>query len=373
MVQANQLAVYGDPIHGFANLALSVCVWLCIASGWSELEKTHTHWFRWWRWSRWRWWCVAGDATIRRTEITKCAQKKYRANTSKREKNDEQQREAKKTHKRVHGNTEKKNWASNLNCSRSREQQWHQHYSSNKNNNNNNSITIKKGMQKNTTDDEMGWAAHKKWLLIFLSKFCLRLCGDFCLLFSACSYPRYIHSLCMCNSPGTHSILYRRFFSALLFSFGSVFLFYFLFDLCSLYLLPAAATDDGSLFNSYLVRYCCCCHFYSMDFFYFTMRFSTLLLFLHLFFVMIFSFFSLLLPLLLLLLLFLLLLIFFGQWKNRTNERARELEWGGRYAMNPLLNDDKNGKEKWKTKTDNIITTVCNFKHCREMIYIENG
>lgn len=156
-----------------------------------------------------------------------------------------------------------------------------------------------------------------------------------------------------------------------------------MFDLCSLYLLPAAATDDGSLFNSYLVRYCCCCHFYSMRFFfYFTMRFSTLLLFLHLFFVMIF-----------LCVIFLLPLVCFSLdtaavaaasvagadadgffWSvKESNERARELEWGGRYAMNPLLNDDKNGKEKWKTKTDNIITTVCNFKHCREMIYIENG
>lgn len=79
-------------------------------------------------------------------------------------------------------------------------------------------------MQKNTTDDEMGWAAHKKWLLIFLSKFCLRLCGDFCLLFSACSYPQYIRSLCMCNSPGTE-------YSSSLFS-SCNFLFYFIF--CSI-------------------------------------------------------------------------------------------------------------------------------------------
>lgn len=36
--------------------------------------------------------------------------------------------------------------------------------------------------------------------------------------------------------------------------------------------------------------------------------------------------------------------------EKESNERARELEWGGRYAMNPLLNDDKNGKREMKNE-----------------------
>lgn len=225
----------------------------------------------------------------------------------------------------MHGNRNEKKtrkiWASNLNCSRSRAQQWHQHYSSNKNNNNNsngnnntnnnnNSIAIKKGMQKNTTDDEMGWAAHKKWLLIFLSKFCLRLCGDFCLLFSACSYPWYIHSLCMCNSPGSHRvysslllllllILFFRFHSyfvvvVIVFFFSILFFVRFVFVVSSSCCHHRWWFSIQFIFGSLLLLLPFL--FYGRIFFSFSafhcMRFSTLLLFLRLFFVMIFPFLS---------------------------------------------------------------------------------
>lgn len=113
---------------------------------------------------------------------------------------------------------------------------------------------------------------------------------------SICIRPTLCVCVCVCTScPGT-IFNHRHFFDSILVRslLFYVCFFFRVFDLCSLYHLPAAATDDGSLFNSYLVRYCCCCHFYSMDvwlcvcvrFFYFTMRFSTLLLFLHLFFLL---------------------------------------------------------------------------------------
>lgn len=128
----------------------------------------------------------------------------------------------------------------------------------------------------------MGWAAHKKWLLIFLSKFCLRLCGDFCLLFSACSHPfglshcpstpdsssltlcdslnKYTHvpvCVCVCTStsPG-HNIQASSFFllqlllDSIRFSFVCC-CFFILFQSFFLYFFVRFA---------FVVSSSCCCH-----------------------------------------------------------------------------------------------------------------
>lgn len=174
----------------------------------------------------------------------------------------------------------------------------------------------------------MGWAAHKKWLLIFLSKFCLRLCGDFCLLFSASSYPfglilppapfyhsdslKYIYiqtshfvcALALVQAQYLTIIIFLLLLCSILVR-SLLFLFYFNLFFCSIcirciffLLLPpmmvlysihiwfVIAAAAGAIFIPWI--YSLCVYVFFFDF---TMRFSTLLLFLHLFFVMIFPFF----------------------------------------------------------------------------------
>lgn len=257
-------------------------------------------------------------------------------------------------------------------------------------------------MQKNTTDDEMGWAAHKKWLLIFLSKFCLRLCGDFCLLFFSlfqsnvlsltlilsiylvCFTHTYSYFVCALPVQAQYSTIvifflpirypFVRWF--VFFSFYSLFFVRFVFvvssSCCSHRWWFSIQFIFGSLLLLLLPFLFFGCVFVCVSvsvrfLFHYALQYTSFIF--ASIFCYDFSFFSatdadaIAAA-----------CCFFGQWRRierteRTSERANVLAnsgWGRRYAMNPLLNDDKNGKAKWKTKTDNIITTVCNFKHCRE-------